>query len=242
MSDAILRRLARDQWVRLNGTPRVTVLVGGDRARNLWRDWLNASAADGTLLDGGLSAMPEAAARAIASPASPLAVSCSAAELRSWRPGRDDRLAALVDEGVIEIPDDVAVPDAPASASHTSNAHPARGHRINARSAAEAALLEALEATPATAGRFELNGYLSVRFGSNAMEVDLLGRPDRIAVEIDGYYHFGDVDAYRRDRRKDLLLQTQGFMVIRVLAEDVMRDARPAVNAICQALAFRRTP
>ena len=56
MSDAILRRLARDQWVRINGTPRVTVLVGGPRARSLWRDWLSASAADGTLLDGGLSA------------------------------------------------------------------------------------------------------------------------------------------------------------------------------------------
>jgi len=225
--------------VRINGTPRVTVLVGGQRARSLWRDWLSASAADGTLLDGGLSAMPEAAARAIASPARPIAVSCSAAELRSWRHGRNDRLAAMVDEGVVEIPDEMADPDGRTVASH---AHRARGHRINARSAAEAALLEALEATPATAGRFELNGYLSVRFGSNATEVDLLGRRDRIAIEIDGYYHFGDLDAYRRDRRKDLLLQTQGFVVIRVLAEDVMRDARPAVNAICQALACRRTP
>lgn len=239
MSDTILRRFARDQWVRINGTPRVTVLVGSARARSLWRDWLNASAVDGALLDGGLSAMPEAAARAIASPASPIAVSCSAAELRSWRPGRDDRLAAMVDEGVVEIPEDAAGPDI---TSRIASAHRARGHRINARSAAEAALLEALEATPATAGRFELNGYLPVRFGSSALEVDLLGRWDRIAIEIDGYYHFGDLDAYRRDRRKDLLLQTQGFVVIRVLAEDVMRDARPAVNAVCQALASRSKP
>lgn len=74
MSDAILRRFARDQWVRINGTPRATVLVGSDRAQSLWRAWLNASAVDGTLLDGGLSAMPEAAARAIASPASPIRV------------------------------------------------------------------------------------------------------------------------------------------------------------------------
>jgi len=183
--------------------------------------------------------MSEAAARAIASPALPIAVSCSAAELRSWRPGRNDRLAAMVDEGVVEIPDEMTDPDGRGGTSH---AHEARGHRINARSAAEAALLEALEATPATAGRFELNGYLSVRFGANAMEVDLLGRRDRIAIEIDGYYHFGDLDAYRRDRRKDLVLQTQGFLVIRVLADDVMRDARPAVNAICQALACRRKP
>lgn len=242
MSDAILRRFARDQWVRINGTPRVTVLVGGPRARSLWRDWLNAGAVDGTLLEGGLSAMAEAAARAIARPASPIAVSCSAAELRSWRPGREDRLAAMVDEGAVEIPDHVAGLDDPEIPSPGSSARRAKGHPINARSAAEAALLEALEATPATAGRFELNGYLSVRFGSNAMEVDLLDRRDRIAIEIDGYYHFGDLEAYRRDRRKDLLLQTQGFIVIRVLADDVMHDARPAMNAICQALAFRRTP
>ncbi len=134
------------------------------------------------------------------------------------------------------------IPAGPDIASQTSNAYRAREHRINARSAAEAALLEALEATPATAGRFELNGYLSVRFGSNALEVDLLDRRDRIAIEIDGYYHFGELDAYRRDRRKDLLLQTQGFMVIRVLAEDVMRDARLVMNAVCQALACRRKP
>lgn len=148
----------------------------------------------------------------------------------------------MVDEGVVEIPDDATDAALPASAAHTSSAPRVQGFRINARSAAEAALLEALEATPATAGRFELNRYLSVRFGPNALEVDLLGRRDRIAIEIDGYYHFGDLEAYRRDRRKDLLLQTQGFMVIRVLAEDVMRDARPAVNAICQALAARRAP
>lgn len=238
MSDAIVRRFARDQWVRINGTPRVTVLVGGDRARSLWRDWLDASAMGGALLEGGLSAMPEAAARAVTSPALPIAVSCSFLELRSWRAVRDDRLAAMVDEGMVEIPDESFAPAE--TSSRGSNGR--RAQRINARSAAEAALLEALEATPATAGRFELNGYLSIKFGSNAMEVDLLGRQDRIAIEIDGYYHFGDLDAYRRDRRKDLLLQTLGFVVVRVLAQDVMRDARPAVNAICQALACRRTP
>jgi len=238
MSDAIVRRFARDQWVRINGTPRVTVLVGSDRARDLWRDWLDASAMVGTLLDGGLVAMPEAAARAVTCPALPIAVSCSASELRSWRAHREDRLAVMVDEGMIEIPEEGI---APANAvPQTSSVRTAQ--RTNARSAAEASLLEALEATPATAGRFELNGYLSVRFGSNAMEVDLLGRRDRIAIEIDGYYHFGDLDAYRRDRRKDLLLQALGFVVVRVLAQEVVRDPRPAVNAICQALACRRTP
>jgi len=40
MLDSVLRRLARDQWVRLHGTPRVTVLVGGERGREIWQRWL----------------------------------------------------------------------------------------------------------------------------------------------------------------------------------------------------------
>src|SRR5262249_57168359 len=105
---------------------------------------------------------------------------------------------------------------------------------FDARSLAEATLFEALEATPATAGRFQLNESLSVRFGPTAAEIDLLSRGDRIAIEIDGVHHFADPDCYRRDRRKDLLLQTQGFVVVRLLAEDVMRDVRSSVNAVCQ--------
>jgi uncharacterized protein DUF559 len=240
-SDAILRRFARDQWVRINGTPRVTVLVGGARARSLWHDWLKAGALEGTLLDDRLDvAMRVAATRAIAEPATPIAVNCSPADLQSWRSGRSDRLAVMVDEGVLEIPDEVAIASSGRKRAPTGKLRLARPHAFNARSAAEAALLEALEATPATAGRFEPNGFLSVRFGPSALEVDLLAREDRIAIDIDGYYHFGDLDAYRRDRRKDLVLQTQGFVVVRVLAHDVMKDARPAVNAICQALACRR--
>jgi very-short-patch-repair endonuclease len=78
-----------------------------------------------------------------------------------------------------------------------------------------------------------------VRFGPLAAEVDLLSRGDRIAIEIDGVHHFADPDCYRRDRRKDLLLQTQGFVVVRLLAEDVVRDVRAAVTAVSQALAYR---
>ena len=228
MLEAVLRRFARDQWVRVHGTPRITVLVGSDALRALWDGWMLAGALEGLLLDGPLDhAVPDAAARAVARPEAPIAIHCSAVALARWRAGRGDQLAALVDEGVIEIAESVeprAVAVDPA---------------ISARSAAEIALFEALEATPATAGRFEINGYLSVRFGANAAEVDLLARRDRIAIEIDGFYHFSDLEAYRRDRQKDLLLQSQGLFVIRVLAQDVMRDARPAVNAVCQALAVR---
>jgi hypothetical protein len=260
--------------VRLAGTPRVTVLVGGDCARALWHEWLSVTALAGTLLDGQLAtAMADAVARAAADPTAPIAVLCSPDDLRAWRAGRRDRLVAMVDEGAIAIPDDelpgraaLAEPAGSAAAQGgmaaaqeptvgsaavarsrpRASSSPAAGspqapcYTAGARSAAEAALFEALEGTPSTAGRFELNGRLAVRFGAGAIEVDVLARRDHIAIEIDGYRHF-DLDAYRRDRRKDLLLQTYGYLVIRVLAHDVMQDARPAVNAVCQALAHRRS-
>ena len=229
MFDSVLRRLGRDHWVRLHGTPRVTVLVGGERGREIWAAWLALSNTAGTLLEpeGDFEdRIREAVARAVREPAHPIAVLVAADAAARWRAGRHDRLAAMVDEGW------VAVPDEPAPGR-------ARPDQLDARSAAEAALYEALEATPATAGRFQLNESLAVRFGPTAAEIDLLSRADRIAIEIDGVHHFADPDCYRRDRRKDLMLQTQGFVVVRLLAEDVMRDVRSAVNAVCQALAYR---
>ncbi len=229
-AERALRRFARDQWVRLHGTPRITVLVGGDHARALWMEWIALSGTDATLLDGELDAsLREAASLAVAAPARPIAVLSRGEDVAAWRAGRADRLAAMVDEGVIHI-------EAPAVAAPPT---PASSSLFDARSAAEAMMFEALEATPATAGRFELNGRLSVRFGPTATEVDLLSRLDHIAVEIDGVHHFSDPECYRRDRRKDVLLQTQGLFVIRLLAEDVMRDVRSSVNVVCQALAYR---
>ena len=165
--------------------------------------------------------MRDAMAAAACDPARPVAVHGSIDALDGWRRGRADRLAAMFDEGVIRVG------DAP------------RAQLFDARSAAEAALYEALEATPATRGKFELNGRLAVRFGPTAAEVDLIARADGLAIEIDGYHHFTDVECYRRDRKKDLLMQTQGLVVIRVLAEDVVKDARDAVTMVCQALAYR---
>ena len=235
MLDSVLRRLGRDHWVRLHGTPRVTVLVGGERGREVWAAWLALSSMDGTLLEGVFEdRIREAVDRAAREPAHPIAVLVDPDAAARWRAGRHDRLAAMVDEGWIAVTDEgwIAVAGEPA----TGRAPPAN---LDARSAAEAALYEALEATRATAGRFQLNASLAVRFGPTAAEVDLLSRADRIAIEIDGVRHFADPDCYRRDRRKDLLLQTQGFVVVRLLAEDVMRDVRSAVNAVCQALAYR---
>lgn len=91
-----------------------------------------------------------------------------------------------------------------------------------ARSAAEAFLFRMLESLPETAGRFEPNAELDFRFGPRAAEVDLLCRGSRLVIEIDGYYHFGEPTAYRRDRTKDWELQRRGFIILRFLADDVL--------------------
>jgi very-short-patch-repair endonuclease len=248
MLDSVLRRLARDQWVRLHGTPRVTVLVGGERGREIWQRWLALSGAAGTLFadepaGAGGAAIDEqiraAVARAVAEPAHPVAVLATEGAATRWRAGRRDRLAAMVDEGWTAVPEPAPEPVGPARGGAARDGGAATGAAFDARSLAEATLFEALEATPATAGRFRLNQSLSVRFGPTAAEVDLLSRGDGIAIEIDGVHHFADPDCYRRDRRKDLLLQTHGLLVVRLLADDVVRDVRAAVTVVSQALAYR---
>jgi very-short-patch-repair endonuclease len=57
---------------------------------------------------------------------------------------------------------------------------------------------------------------------------------------VDGYHHFTNVPAYRRDRRKDLLLQTQGFWVLRFLADDVLDEGPSIVARIREILQLRR--
>ena len=91
-----------------------------------------------------------------------------------------------------------------------------------ARSATEAFLYRRLETLPETAGLFRLNAELPIPFdGWGHMEVDLLCADARVAIELDGSQHLADAEAYRRDRRKDLLLQENGYFVLRFLAEDV---------------------
>lgn len=110
-----------------------------------------------------------------------------------------------------------------------------------ARSVAERFLFEVLEATPATTGLFALNVKLDFAFGgSRAAEIDIACPEFKLAVEIDGYYHFLDPDSYRRDRRKDLELQRRGWLVMRFLAEDVGPRQEEIVAAIVDAVEERR--
>ena len=166
----------------------------------------------------------------------------------------DAHAVHLLREATVRVAAGVLATD-PHVASLLTRAHDARARAANAttdssdaldaaRSAAERALHAALQAYEVTRDRFTLNGTLAVTFGNRPAEIDLLDRGSRVAVEVDGYHHFRDSEGYRRDRRKDVLLQREGFFVIRVLADDVVDrlDAIVADIASIVVTRIRRLP
>lgn len=110
-----------------------------------------------------------------------------------------------------------------------------------ARSATEAFLYRRLETLSETAGKFRLNAELPISFdGWGHMEVDLLCELSKIAIELDGGQHLGDPDAYRRDRRKDALLQENGYLVLRFLAEDVGKNLDHVLDTILRGSSHQK--
>jgi very-short-patch-repair endonuclease len=95
-----------------------------------------------------------------------------------------------------------------------------------------------LDTLTETKGRFRLNVALPIPFdGFGSLEVDLLCTDACVAIELDGGQHLADPVAYRRDRRKDQLLQENGYFVLRFLAEDVGKDLDAVLDAILRVLA-----
>lgn len=112
---------------------------------------------------------------------------------------------------------------------------------MRARSAAERFLFRRLETLPHLAGKFRLNVELPIAFdGWGRMEVDVLCQESRLAIELDGAQHFADPDAYRRDRRKDALLQESGYFVLRFLTEDVSKRLDEVLDTINRTMVHRR--
>lgn len=110
-----------------------------------------------------------------------------------------------------------------------------------ARSASEAFIFRRFETLPALAGKFRLNARLPIPFDDRGeMEVDLLCEKAKLVIEIDGSQHLGDASAYRRDRRKDALLQTYGFLVLRFLADDLGKELETVLDAVLRAMSARR--
>lgn len=110
-----------------------------------------------------------------------------------------------------------------------------------ARSASERFLFHRLETLPQTKGLFLLNVELDIPFdGWGRMEVDFVCTAAKLAIELDGSQHLNSVDAYRRDRRKDLLLQENGYTVLRFLTEDLGKHLDEVLDTILRVLSPNR--
>lgn len=140
------------------------------------------------------------------------------------------------------IRDGVDAPLANLFAHVTRSVVPEAEGADRARSATEAFLFRRLQSLPQTTGRFRLNVELPIPFADNgSMEVDLLCAEARLAIELDGAQHLDSPDAYRRDRRKDMLLQQHGYFVLRFLAEDIGKHLGGVLDTILSALSHSDT-
>lgn len=177
---------------------------------------------------------------ALAWPGLPALLCVPPADLDAYlRDAPESREKALIRSGIVAVtaPPAGEIGPKPAEDGPTP---PPESHDDRARSESERFVFRMLESSPATSGLFELNATVAIMHGpGRAMEVDLLARAARIAIEIDGYHHFQGPDSYRRDRRKDVLLQRGGYLVIRVLAEDVVPRLEEILALIRDVLSSR---
>lgn len=152
-------------------------------------------------------------------------------------PDVEARLNNLANIGVSEDAVDRYVEAAQSYSKKTSKSFQSG----EARSHAEAFLFACLETMEESTGRFVLNQPLNLTSNSNEkLEIDLLSPSDKIAIEIDGYYHFQDIEQYRRDRQKDFLLQKHGYFVLRFHAEDVMTRLESILSTIRETIRSRQ--
>lgn len=138
-----------------------------------------------------------------------------------WKRNYAASIQRLIADGV-----DVALADLFFEATHGSwfQAAPTADDEgaDRARSASEAFFYQRLQTLPETKARFQLNAHLPIPFNQrSSMEVDFLEPSLRLVIEIDGDQHLADAEAYRSDRRKDALLQENGYFVLRFLANDI---------------------
>jgi very-short-patch-repair endonuclease len=110
-----------------------------------------------------------------------------------------------------------------------------------ARSASEAFFFRRLESLAMTKGLFKLNTALPIPCDDHSqMEVDFICLDARLVIEIDGMQHLSDPESWRRDRRKDVLLQAHGFFILRFLADDLGKRLDFVLDTVLQSLEHLR--
>jgi very-short-patch-repair endonuclease len=70
------------------------------------------------------------------------------------------------------------------------------------------------------------------------MEVDFLWRPQRVAVEVDGFRYHSNARAFERDRERDATLVASGYVVIRVTWRQIVRSPEAVIARVAAALAL----
>lgn len=176
-------------------------------------------------------------------PRADIALAATAEELANWKSHARAREWSLVREGIVRLEPRERPAAGDRAARERTGAPLTREAPLvqydaadYARSRAERTLYEHLETRARTRGVFALNRVVPDHFDGRRLEVDLLAEGLHLAVEIDGYHHFRDAAAYRRDRHKDIALQQLGYTVVRVLASDVEDELAYVVDTIDRAI------
>jgi very-short-patch-repair endonuclease len=238
---ALWTEVARDALL-FAGDTDAALLLANDRGERAFGAAVSVLGREAPALLVDASTDVDAAVRAAiaiaeSAPPAPVAIATDLQAWKSWTqtPGRD-HAKALLRALVVE---NAALEDARSLGARARETR-APADDDAARSAAERALFEALDAAPASRGCFSLNQRIDVLFGNRALEIDLACGSLRLAVEVDGYFHFQDPEAYRRDRRKDVVLQQEGYFVVRVLAQDITDRLDETVASIHRVMEKRR--
>lgn len=116
--------------------------------------------------------------------------------------------------------------------------YPPLAGRPHPASRAEQAVEDVLAPLPWAAGR-AWNQIHQTRPLEPPMRLDLLWRAERCVVEIDGPEH-RDPLRFEADRRRDALLQIDGYVVLRFTNDQVARDLALVVSQIERLVTARR--
>src|SRR5262245_6111233 len=131
-----------------------------------------------------------------------------------------------------------AVEPAPRAANLPAVTYPPLAGRPHPASRAERDVEEALAVLPWAAGR-AWNQTYQPRPLEPPVRLDLLWRAERCVVEFDGPEH-RDPLRFEADRRRDRLLQIDGYVVLRFTNDQVAHDVAAVVSQIEQLVTARR--
>jgi len=163
----------------------------------------------------------------------------------AWLTGAELVSVDWIPSVAVHLPEAVASIEREAATRQSSEprdvpaiAYPPIAGRPHPQSQAEQALESRLSTLPWAAGR-AWNQTYQARPLEPPVRLDLLWREERCVVEIDGMEH-ADPLHYEADRRRDVQLHLDGYVVLRFTNDQVARDLTLVVCQIEQFIQARR--